>query len=147
MQIHTKFLGEVEIQEEEVITLTSGLLGFEEYTKYVLLPLDKDSPLAIFQSIEESQIGFVVAYPFAFKKDYAFDISEVDRKELQVEKEEDVIAYSIVTLKEPFEESTLNLLAPIVINSVKKCGKQIVLQDNQAYPLRFPIAELKGSVK
>ncbi|MEK4285467.1 MULTISPECIES: flagellar assembly protein FliW [unclassified Ureibacillus] len=147
MQIHTKFLGEVEIQEEEVITLTSGLLGLEEYTKYVLLPLDKDSPLAIFQSIEESQIGFVVAYPFAFKKDYAFDISEVDRKELQVEKEEDVIAYSIVTLKEPFEESTLNLLAPIVINSVKKCGKQIVLQDNQAYPLRFPIAELKGSVK
>ncbi|WP_016837987.1 flagellar assembly protein FliW [Ureibacillus thermosphaericus] len=147
MQIHTKFLGEVEIQEEEVITLTSGLLGLEEYKKYVLLPLDKDSPLAIFQSIEESQIGFVVAYPFAFKKDYAFDISEVDRKELQVEKEEDVIAYSIVTLKEPFEESTLNLLAPIVINSVKKCGKQIVLQDNQAYPLRFPIAELKGSVK
>ncbi|WP_096550434.1 flagellar assembly protein FliW [Ureibacillus thermosphaericus] len=147
MQIHTKFLGEVEIQEEEVITLTSGLLGLEEYTKYVLLPLDKDSPLAIFQSIEESQIGFVVAYPFAFKKDYAFDISEVDRKELQVEKKEDLIAYSIVTLKEPFEESTLNLLAPIVINSVKKCGKQIVLQDNQAYPLRFPIAELKGSVK
>ncbi|MBB5149722.1 flagellar assembly protein FliW [Ureibacillus thermosphaericus] len=147
MQIHTKFLGEVEIQEEEVITLTSGLLGLEEYTKYVLLPLDKDSPLAIFQSIEESQIGFVVAYPFAFRKDYAFDISEVDKKELQVEKEEDLIAYSIVTLKEPFEESTLNLLAPIVINSVKKCGKQIVLQDNQAYPLRFPIAELKGSVK
>lgn len=147
MQIQTKFLGEVEIEEKEIITLTSGLLGLEEYTKYVLLPLEKDSPLAFFQSVEEPQIGFVVAYPFAFKKDYAFDIGEDDKEELQVEKAEDLIAYSIVTLKEPFEASTLNLLAPIVINSVKKCGKQIVLQDNEAFPLRFPIAELKGSVK
>jgi len=147
MQIQTKFLGEVEIEEKEIITLTSGLLGLEEYTKYVLLPLEKDSPLAFFQSVEEPQIGFVVAYPFAFKKDYAFDIGEDDKEELQVEKAEDLIAYSIVTLKEPFESSTLNLLAPIVINSVKKRGKQIVLQDNEAFPLRFPIAELKGSVK
>ncbi|MFO7317383.1 MAG: flagellar assembly protein FliW [Bacilli bacterium] len=147
MQIQTKFLGEVEIQEEEIITLTSGLLGLEDYTKYVLLPLEKDSPLAFFQSVEEPQVGFVVAYPFAFKKDYAFDISETDKEDLQVEKEEELIAYSIVTVKEPFESSTLNLLAPIVINSVKKCGKQIVLQDNRAYPLRFPIAEPKGSVK
>lgn len=68
MQIQTKFLGEVEIQEEEIITLTSGLLGLEDYTKYVLLPLEKDSPLAFFQSVEEPQVGFVVAYPFAFKK-------------------------------------------------------------------------------
>lgn len=147
MQIHTKFLGEVEIEEKEIITLTNGLLGLEEYKKYVLLPLDKDNPLAIFQSIEEPQIGFVVAYPFAFKKDYAFDISEEDKVELQVEKEEDIIAYSIMTLQDPFEKSTLNLLAPLVINRVKKCGKQIVLQDNQSYPLRFPIAEVKGSVK
>lgn len=147
MLIQTKFLGEVKIHKEDVITLTSGLLGLEEYTKYVLLPLEKDSPFAIFQSIEEPHIGFVVAYPFAFKKDYAFDISKEDKEELQIEKEEDVIAYAIVTLKEPFEASTLNLLAPVVINSVKKCGKQIVLHDSQAYPLRFPIAEVKGSVK
>lgn len=147
MQIHSKFLGEVEIQEEEIITLKNGLLGLEEYKKYVLLPLEKENPLAIFQSIEEPQIGFVVAYPFAFKKDYAFDISEEDKNDLQVEKEEDLIAYSIVTLKDPFETSTLNLLAPLLINIVKKCGKQIVLQDNQAYPLRFPIAEAEGSVK
>ncbi|NLY79314.1 MAG: flagellar assembly protein FliW, partial [Lysinibacillus sp.] len=112
-----------------------------------LLPLEKDNPLAIFQSVDEPQIGFVVAYPFAFKEDYVFDISEDDKEELQVEKEEDIIAYSIVTLQEPFENSTLNLLAPLVINNVKKRGKQIVLQDNQSYPLRFPIAEVKGSVK
>lgn len=147
MQIQTKFLGKVEIQKQDIITLTSGLLGLEEYKQYVLLPLGENSPFAVFQSIEEPQIGFVVAYPFVFKNDYAFDISEEDKEELQIEKESDVIAYSIMTLKEPFEASTLNLLAPLVINIIKKCGKQIVLQDNQAYPLRFPIAELKGSVK
>lgn len=147
MQIQTKFLGEVEIQEEDIITLTKGLLGLEEYKKYVLLPFEKDNPLAIFQSIEEPQVGFVVAYPFAFKKDYFFDISEEDKRELQVEKEEDILAYSIMTLNDPFETSTINLLAPLVINNAKKCGKQIVLQDNQAYPLRFPIAKVEGSVK
>lgn len=147
MQIATKFLGDIEIQEQDIITFEQGLLGLSDHKKYVLLPLEKENPLAILQSTEESHIGFVVAYPFAFKNDYAFEIGDDDKEDLLIKKEKELIAYSIVTLKDPFESSTLNLLAPIVINNEKKLGKQIVLQDNKSYPIRFPIAVTEGSAK
>lgn len=147
MNIETKFLGQVEIDEQEIISFEFGLPGFPELQKFVLLSLDADLPLVVLQSTEQAEIGFVVAYPFAFKKDYAFDISDEDKEDLQIEKEEDVITYSIVTLKESFPESTLNLLAPVVINMNKKLGKQIVLHDNATYPLRYPISALEGSAK
>lgn len=147
MQIHSKFLGEVEIDRKDIITFSEGLLGLEEYKKYVLLPIDADMPFAFLQSTEEKEIGFVVAYPFAFKNDYTFDISDQDKKQLEIEKEEDVIAYSVVTLKETFQDSTLNLLAPLVINMKKKIGKQIVLQDYEMHPLHYPIATKEGSAK
>lgn len=147
MQIHSKFLGEVEVEEKDVITFTEGLLGLEDYKKYVLLPIDAETPFAFLQSTEEKEIGFVVAYPFSFKNDYTFDLSDDDKDQLKIEKVEDVISYSIVTLKETFHDSTINLLAPIIINMKRKIGKQIVLQDQNVYPLRYPIAAKEGSAK
>ncbi|MGE7986194.1 flagellar assembly protein FliW [Lysinibacillus fusiformis] len=147
MKIATKFLGEVEIIEQDILTFEHGLLGLEEERKFILLPIDADLPLAILQSVERPEIGFVVAYPFAFKKDYSFDISEEDLEQLHLEKEENVLTYSIVTMKDTFQDSTINLLAPLIINMEKKCGKQIVLQDSKSYPLRYPMQPLEGSAK
>lgn len=147
MKIATKFLGEVEIGEQDILTFEHGLLGLEEERKFVLLPIDADLPLALLQSVQNKEIGFVVAYPFAFKQDYSFDISEEDRAQLQIEKEEDVLTYAIVTMKETLKNSTINLLAPVILNVSKKRGKQIVLQDNKAFPLRYPMLTLEGSAK
>lgn len=147
MKLETKFLGTVEVEEKDIITFENGLLGLEDYKKFVLLPIDAEMPFAFLQSIQEQEVGFVVAYPFAFKPDYVFEISAEDKEQLKVEKEEDVIAYTIVTLKEKFVESTINFLAPIVLNMDKKVGKQIVLNDQEKYPLQFPIAEAAGSAK
>ncbi|MFJ7735985.1 flagellar assembly protein FliW [Lysinibacillus sp. NPDC097287] len=147
MKLNTKFLGEVEITEQDILLFEQGLLGLEDEKEFVLLPLDADLPLALLQSIEHVEIGFVIAYPFAFKKDYSFEISEEDREQLQIDKEEDVLTYSIVTMKETIQDSTLNLLAPIIINVSRKQGKQIVLQDNKSYPLRYQIGDLEGSAK
>ncbi|MEB2282515.1 flagellar assembly protein FliW [Lysinibacillus xylanilyticus] len=147
MKIATKFLGEIEIVEQDILTFEQGLLGLEGYKKFVLLPIDANLPLVLLQSVDQMEIGFVIAYPFAFKKDYSFDISEEDREQLRIEKEEEVLTYTIVTMKETLQDSTINLLAPIIINMNKKLGKQIVLQDNKSYPLRYPMQSLEGSAK
>ncbi|MDF2065825.1 flagellar assembly protein FliW [Bacillus sp. Cr_A10] len=139
MNIETKFLGEVTIEDKEIIHFPYGLPGFEDITEFVILPLEKDSPFAILQSIKQQEIGFVIALPFVFKQDYAFDVMEEDKEELKIETPEDLITYSIVTLKEPFNNSTLNLQAPVLINHKQKIAKQLVLQDGNIYPLRFPI--------
>ncbi|AWE06386.1 flagellar assembly protein FliW [Lysinibacillus sp. 2017] len=147
MNIETKFLGEVEIQETEILTFENGLPGFPNNKKYILLGLDADLPIALLQSTEEASLGFVVAYPFAFKKDYAFDLSEEDKTELKLVDEKDVAVYTVLTLKENFPESTMNLLAPIILNTKEKLGKQIVLQDSGQYPLRHQVGVAEGSVK
>lgn len=139
MNIQTKFLGEVTIEEKEIILFQNGLPGFEDIKEFIILPLEKDSPFAILQSIKQQEIGFVIAFPFVFKEDYAFDLTEEDKEELQIESPDDLISYTIVTLKEPFNHSTINLQAPVLINHQQKIGKQLVLQDGEIYPLRFPI--------
>jgi len=147
MKIATKFLGEVEIIEKDILMFEQGLLGLEDHKRFVLLPISEEHPLVLLQSVEQVEISFVVAYPFAFKKDYSFDLSEEDLEQLQIENEEDVLTYSVVTMKETLQDSTINLLAPLVINLDKKRGKQIVLQDNKAFSLRYPMQTLEGSAK
>lgn len=147
MKIQTKFLGTVEIEEKDIIQFENGIPGFEGTKEYVILPIEKDSPFALLQSINEQEIGFVLAFPFAFKSDYAFDISDEDKKELNVNQLDDLAIYSIVTVKDNFQDSTINLLAPILINVKEKYGKQLVLQDTEAFPLRFPLSTVEGSVK
>ncbi|MCM0626375.1 MULTISPECIES: flagellar assembly protein FliW [unclassified Lysinibacillus] len=141
MKIDTKFLGEVEIAEQDIFTFEQGLMGLEEYKKFTLLSLDVELPLVLLQSTECAEISFILAFPYAFKSDYIFDISQEDQEQLQLEKEEDVLSYVIITLKEPFSNSTLNLLAPIVMNPTKKLGKQIVLHQTD-YPLRYPVPKV-----
>lgn len=143
MQIQTKLLGEVTIDEKEILTFECGLPGFPNEKRFVLLPIDSELPIAVLQSITDAKIGFVVAYPYAFKNDYAFDISEEDITDLQVESAEDIATYAIVTLKESLNDSTMNLLAPVIFNIKKKLGKQIVLNDNVAYPLHFPLSKIE----
>ena len=147
MNIETKFLGEVQINEDEILTFENGLPGFPDETKYILLGLDADLPIALLQATENKELGFIVAYPYAFKNDYAFDLSEEDKEELKIETESDVAVYTVLTLKESFLDSTINLLAPIVINKSKQLGKQIILQDSELYPLRYQLSVSEGSGK
>ena len=139
MKIETKFLGEMHIGEDEIFHFPYGIPGFEKIKNFVILPLETESPFAILQSIEQAEVGFVIALPFVFKKDYKFDLSDEDKEELKISDSEDIITYTIVTLKEPFNSSTINLQAPVVINHKLKIGKQLVLQDSSSNPLRYPI--------
>lgn len=56
-----------------------------------------------------------------FFKDYGFDLDETTVELLEIESAEDVEVMAILTIEEPFEKSTANLMAPIVVNR-KKCS-------------------------
>lgn len=66
--------------------------------------------------------------PFEFRQDYSFELSNEDKEELEIK--EDVAVFSIVTIHSEITKSTMNLLAPVVINPVKRVGKQVVLQQS-----------------
>jgi flagellar assembly factor FliW len=127
MNIKTKYLNEIEIEESKVIQFPSGLPGFAGETEFVLLDLPDNPLFQILQSMKTSGIAFIVTNPYQIYKDYTFRLDESILQSLQIKNEKEVAVLSIVTLKEPFKTSTLNLKAPIIINSNLKQGKQYIL--------------------
>jgi flagellar assembly factor FliW len=142
MNIQTAFLGEVAIDETETLTFEHGLPGFEDEHKFVLISLEENAIYQVLQSIETPQVAFVTVSPFAFTN-YSFDLDESTVHTLEIKSEEDVAILSIVTVKEPFSESTLNLKAPIILNTKIKKAKQTILEKLD-FSLRHPISAVKG---
>ncbi|RIJ65052.1 flagellar assembly protein FliW [Rummeliibacillus sp. POC4] len=147
MKIATKFLGQIEVMQEQLYSFAEGIPGFPEEKQFALIPFGKNTPFMILQSTSNIQIGFVLAFPYTFKGDYVFDLSKQDVEALNIEKQEDIITYAIVTLKDTLPNSTINLLAPIIINTKTRQGRQIVLNDNNQELLHYPLKPVKEGVK
>lgn len=135
MLIETKYHGQIDVDEKEVITFEHGIPGFLDEKKFILLPFSDDSQFMIMQSVETPQLGFVLTNPFHFFQEYDIEIPDYVVEELKIASERDVAIYSILTVQEPFEKTTANLQAPIVINDMKKLGKQCILS-NPSYTTR-----------
>ncbi|AKM20409.1 flagellar assembly protein FliW [Geobacillus sp. G4] len=126
MNIDTKYHGTVAVKEEDIIHFPHGLPGFADEKRFVLLPL-ADTPFVILQSVEIPALGFVLIEPFSYFPSYEFELDEATVEQLNIESERDVAVYVILTVADPFHETTANLQAPVVINVHKRLGKQVIL--------------------
>ncbi|ESU72901.1 flagellar assembly protein FliW [Geobacillus zalihae] len=126
MNIDTKYHGTVAVKEEDIIHFPHGLPGFADEKRFVLLPL-ADTPFVILQSVETPALGFVLIEPFSYFPTYEFELDEATVEQLNIESERDVAVYVILTVADPFHETTANLQAPVVINVHKRLGKQVIL--------------------
>lgn len=138
MKLETRYLGEIEVDKSNTINFPAGIPGFLNEKEFVLIDLPENPVFQILQSARSEAIAFVVASPFYFYPDYAFDLDANILESLQIERENDVVILVIATLKNPFEKSTLNLKAPLIINSKNKRGKQYILNMDD-YPSKAPI--------
>lgn len=129
MKLTTKYLGEVQIDEEKIIHFSKGLPGFPDETTFIILELPDNTAFQILQSTTTSSLAFVITNPYLIYQDYTLKLNDELLQQLEIEKQEDVVIYTIVTLKQPFSESTINLRAPIVINAHTLKGKQYILND------------------
>lgn len=56
MIIHTKYHGQMNIKEEQIILFESGIPGFLEEKQFVILPLSEDSPFVALQSVDRKSV-------------------------------------------------------------------------------------------
>lgn len=143
MKIQTKYLGEVQIDQSKTIHFASGLPGFQDETEFVLLnlPGELSTTFQTLQSIKTNDLAFIVTNPYQFYQDYEFQLDEHTIEQLRIEHQQDVSVIAIVTLKSPFEQSTMNLKAPVILNVQQKLGKQYILNDDRfktRTPLQLP---------
>jgi len=137
--IQTKYGGEITIDSNQLITFPTGLPGFAGETTFVLLRLPGNSVFQVLQSTTNKELAFIVTDPYHFHKNYEFELDENIIDTLNITTQKDVVVLSIVTLQEPFANSTLNLKAPIIIHSEKQVAKQFIIHDDE-YTTKAPIS-------
>ncbi len=124
MIIETLSWGKLEVDEEQLYHFPKGLPGFDEETDFALMAM-AETPFWYLHSIKSRGLSFLLGDPFVFYPSYEFELPDDEAEELGIDNE--VIVRCVITLKEEAEQSTINLLAPIVLNPVGHSGKQIVL--------------------
>ncbi|MCM3124130.1 MULTISPECIES: flagellar assembly protein FliW [unclassified Mesobacillus] len=145
MKIATKYHGDVEISAEEILNFEKGIPGFPNEKEFTLLPLSDDDTFYVMQSVCNRQLAFVLTNPFHFFREYDFKVEDSVVEELELESEKDVVVHSILTVQDPFNKTTANLQAPVIINTKNRKAKQVILH-NEQYSTKHPIFE-KTNVK
>jgi flagellar assembly factor FliW len=149
LQIVTTRFGPLEIQEEQIIHIPNGIIGFPGERKYVFLEQKKGSPFLWLQSVDNGALAFVLIDPLLFKPDYRVEIGPEDAEELGLKNGgETAQIMAIVNILNRSQDGkptaiTANLLGPIVINPQKRLAKQVVNYDGQ-YSHRHPIPLTKN---
>lgn len=135
--LETRDFGEIEVKEEDVINFYNGMYGFENYTRFVILKENPDDDVMFLQSLENTDLSFVLIDPYSIFMNYAPNLNEEDLSELNAEKESQLKYLVIAIIKESITDSVANLKSPIAINPSTRTAKQVILQNS--YPLRYNI--------
>lgn len=140
IRVETSRFGEITVEDQDVIELPAGLIGFPELKQYVLLDHDKDSPFKWLQSLSDGGIAFVLINPLLFKPEYTVEVNEAEVLDLGLESEEDAAISVIVTMPSDPQKMTANLKAPLVFNLQNRKGRQVIL-NNSEYTTRHNILD------
>ena len=143
MKVKTTRFGELEVNPNDVLTFSEGLLGFENLKKYFVVDPGDSTLILWLQSTEDEKVAFPIIEPKIFKPDYIAKLLPADLNGLELETLQTAKLYSILTIPANVTEMSANLKAPVVVNSAKKVGKQIVLQDSKLSVKHEMYRELK----
>ncbi len=143
MKIKTSRFGELNVNDNDILTFKDGILGFEKLTRFFIVDPGDSTLILWLQSLDDGTTAFPILEPKIFEPAYIAKLLPSDLNALQLENLDNAKIYSILTIPKTVTEMSANLKAPIVINRTNKVAKQIVLQ-NSKLPVKFEMyKELK----
>ncbi len=118
------------------------ILGFEKIVNIEIHEID--DLFSTMQDADNSEISFTIANPYSLRE-YSFDLPSDIKILLDINEKSNVSVYNIVVIQKSLENSTINFLAPIIVNSDNNKIAQAVL-DSKKHP-EFGMAESIKSFK
>jgi flagellar assembly factor FliW len=140
MKINTSRFGELEFDKSEVVSFAEGIFGFETDKDYFIFSTEDDNPLMWMQSITDPDLAFVIIRPFEFNPNYSLNLADKDVTDIKLESPDDSDIFAIVVVPDDPAKMTANLQGPIVINTKKNIGKQVI-STNPRHKLKHYILE------
>lgn len=146
MLLETSRFGTLSIPEEEIVVFPDGLPGFRGQRKMALLgagqlPGAEDlvgaHTLFWLQDISDPDLAFLTIVPWSAYPDYDIEIKPTD---VDGADEDDLCVLAIVTVRRENGgvQLTSNLLAPVVIDTAARTGRQLILED-RSWPVHAPL--------
>jgi flagellar assembly factor FliW len=115
------------------ITMAVPMPGFPSHREFVLVRLNDDGLLYAFTSVENPELRFLVAPPEPFFPDYAPEIENAVFAALNTKDPDRLLLLTVITASE--NETTANLLAPIIVDRDSMRAMQVVLSGSN-FPVR-----------
>lgn len=128
MKCVTHQFGEIDYAEEHVYYFPEGIIGFEQLRKFIIINDADTEPFRWLVSIEDENFCVPILDPTFVEPHYeGAGLFEVG-----------ATVAVIASLKEPIEQSTVNLRSPLVFDVGNHVGKQTILEtDRFAIQHRF----------
>ena len=150
MLVKTRFFGEVDIEDEKILTFDNGIMGFEDMKRWTLIyDIEKGSegPISWFQSLDMAELALPVINPYTVTAVYEPVVEDELLKSLGEFKDEELVTFLTITIpSEDPSKTTANFRAPILINPVNRKGIQVIV-NNEDYPIKFSIYESVQKMK
>jgi flagellar assembly factor FliW len=130
----------MDVMEDDVpvVEMRGGLLGFPEYTQFTLIKMNDEGLVYRLQSLEDEAINFVVVPAASFFPSYAPIVDDEVAARFDLVNGREVLILLVVTLGETFKESTVNLMAPLLLDPNAQVAEQIIVE-NANLSVRTPL--------
>ena len=144
MKAVTRLFGTIDVADDKIITMERGMIGFPNLTHFALIfdeeKKDKKFKIMWLQSMDDGDVAFPVADPIQLKEDYKPLVNEEIIAPLGEMTADNTYLLVTVTVPKQIEDFSVNLKAPIVINTDTNRGAQVITEDD--YPVKFKIYDL-----
>ena len=123
-------LGRQKVALDRIIRFPKGLIGYEGVRDFALIQIREGVPFLVLQSLEDKQLGLMVADPYTFIDGFTVKLNDAEQNMLNVDKPEQVSVLVTVSIPPGKPEDTcLNLSGPIIINHEARIGLQVPQSD------------------
>ena len=147
MTIQTKIFGEIAVDDSKLITFPQGIIGFPELKDFMLVhDGDGNGNIKWLQSVQEPAFAMPVVDPLTVIPEYNPNIEDELLKPLGGITEENMLVIVTITVPRIIENMTVNLKAPIIINSESRKAAQLII-DSDKYQVKFPIYDILMAAK
>ncbi len=141
MEYITKLFGKIDVQEDKVITFPNGILGFPDLKRFTMM-FDKEkgssSGLNFLVSLDEPAFMMPVIIALIVKPGYSPKFREDIEEVIGELTEDNALMMVTMTIPSDITKMTVNLNAPIIINSDTNKAIQSVVE-NEDYAIKYGI--------
>ena len=148
MEILTKAFGKITIDDEKIINLPKGIVGFPDLTEVALIHDEEKGTETIhwLQSIQEPGFAMPVMDPLLVCPEYNPEVDDELLSHLGELNQEELLVLVTVTVPKDITKMTVNLKGPIVINAAERKATQVIVEGDQ-YQVKFPIYDILDANK